>query len=331
MAAFDWAGLFQRVCRQLKSDSEAICSSSSAPQMQDVRTTHSTAASFCNAVKVCSIGRPPSLYSLVVFCFGPNATQGVHFVGALSAEETISALAEIPTEDHDLIRGLVSFLRWHQASDIVIQLLRGDISSAEKEYTTQLSKALLEPFDGIFQQRLTAAVDFNAKYGLSATKAVDPRSLCGKVDGRTSTYFLHFGITRDRPMEQWQNLISKIVLLPQTTGSVKSTFEIARKLFVFSLFEYEFATVSAHYAGLALESAIYNRWNLTLPQRGVVLEHKSSKNGGKLMGQMPTHQAITDVCKDKKWNETVLVEGRRFPKGLRSILNDLVNLAIISA
>ena len=299
--------------------------------MQDVRALRSTVASFCEAIKVCLISTPSNFYTLVVFGLGPNAIRGIQFLGVLSATEATSALVEIPAEDHDLIRGPGSFLRWYQPSDIVVQFIRGNISSAEKEYTTQLSKALLEPFDGIFQQRLTAAVDFNARYGLSATTAVDPRSLCGKIDARTSAFFLDFGIPRDCPIEQWQNLILRIMLLPQTTGPVKSTFEIARKLFVFSLFEYEFATVSAHYAGLALESAIYNRWNLTLPQRGVVLEHKSSKNGGKLMAQMPTHQAITGVCKDKKWDEKVLVEGRPFPRGLRSVLNDLENLVVISA
>jgi hypothetical protein len=292
---------------------------------------HSMATSFCSAVKVCLIVSPSNSYTLVVFCLDPNATQGVCFLGVLSAAEAISALSEIPTEDHDLIRGLVGFARWHKPSDSVVQLLRGNISSTEKEYTTQLSKALLEPFDGIFQQRLTAATDFTARYGLSATPAVDPRSLCGKIDARTSAFFLDFGIARDSPIEQWQNLILHITLLPQTTGSVKNTFEIARKLFVFSLFEYEFATVSAHYAGLALESAIYNRWNLTLPQRGVTLEHQSNKNGGKLTAQMPTHQAIADVCKDKKWDGKVLVEGRPFPKGLRSVLKDLETLVVISA
>jgi hypothetical protein len=331
MASLDWAGLFHRVSRQLKADLDLICSPSSPPPLQDIRIMHSTAASFCNAVKVCSIGNPSSLYTLVVFYLGPNATQGVHFLGALSAAEAISALAEIPTEDHDLIRRLAAFLRWHQPSDIVVQLLPGDISSAEKEYTTQLSQALLEPFDGIFQQRLTAAIDFNARYSLSAKAAVDPLSLRGRVDARTSGFLLDFGIEPERAIEQWQNLILRIALLPQTTGFVKSTFEIARKLFVFSLFEYEFATVSAHYAGLALESAIYNRWNLTLPHRGVTLEHKSSKNAGKLTAQMPTHKAISDVCKDKKWHENVLVEGRPFPRGLKSVLNDLENLVVISA
>jgi hypothetical protein len=331
MAALDWAGLFHRVSRQLNADLDSICPPSSRPTTQDVRTMRSTATSFCDAVKVCLIASSSNVYTLAVFCLGSNASQGVHCLGVLSPAEAISALAEIPNEDHDLIRGLVLFLHWHQASDIVVQLLRGDISSTEKEYTAQLSKALLDPFDGIFQQRLTAAVDFNAKYGLSATIAVNPGSLCGKIDARTSGFFLDFGIARDRPIDQWQNLILKIVLLPQTTGSVKNTFEIARKLFVFSILEYEFATVSEHYAGLALESAIYNRWNLTLPQRGVTLEHQSNKSSGKLTAQMPTHQAIADVCKDKKWDGKVLVEGRPFPKGLRSVLKDLENLVIISA
>jgi hypothetical protein len=332
MAAFDWADFFHRVSQQLNADLDSICPPSGQLPMQDVRALRSTALSFCDAVKVCLIASPSKFSTLVVFCLDPNPTRGgVQFLGVLGAAEAVSALTEIPASDHDLIRDLSSFLRWHQPSDIVVQLLPGDISSTEKEYTTQLSKALLEPFDGIFQQRLTAKLDFGARYALSGIAAVDSRSLYGKVDMRTSAFFLDFGIAREPTVEQWQNLILNMTLLPQTTGSVKSTFEIARKLFVFSLFEYEFATVSGHYAGLALESAIYNRWNLTLPQRGVVLEHKSTKNGGKLMAQMPTHQAIAGICKDKNWNETVLVEGRRFPKGLRSVLNDLENLAIISA
>jgi hypothetical protein len=332
MAAFDWADFFHRVSRQLQADLDSICPPSGQLPMQDVRAIRSTAVSFCDAVKLCLIASPSKFYTLVIFCLSPNPVRrGVQFLGVLSTAEAVSALTEIPADDHGLIRGLSGFLRWHQPSDIIVQFRPGDISTIEKEYTTELLKILLEPFDGIFQKRLSAKLDFNAKYGLSATAAVDPLSLCGKIDIRTSAFFLDFGITRQPLIDQWQNLIVHIALLPQTTGFVKSTFEIARKLFVFSLFEYEFATVSAHYAGLALESAIYNRWNLTLPQRGVTVEHQCSKNPGTLTAQMPTYRAIADVCKEKNWKRKVLVEGRIFPRGMNKVLEDLENFAIISA
>jgi hypothetical protein len=334
MGAFDWNLFFYRISQQFVTDFDKEVPAGATLTSADVQSARSAVVHFCDAVKACLVSSDkPNLppYTLVIFDLSPKASYGVQFLGTLTPEETISTFSAIPTDDISAIRSRHGFTRWHKESDTVIQFALGDISTREEEYSASLSKMLLEPYNGILQQRLTAQVNFNSKYGLTPANVVEPSTFGRKVDVRTGSFLRDFGITHQPVLDQWQALIVNIQLVPQVTGSVAKTFDIAKRLFVFSLFEYEFATVSLHYGGLALESAIQNRWNLTLPRRAVTLEYKSSKNPQVLVDQMPTYGSIKSICKDRDWRGTVLVDGRIFPTSMKKLLRDLESQGVISA
>jgi len=64
-------------------------------------------------------------------------------------------------------------------------------------------------------------------------------------------------------VEDLQKHISRIQLISNVPEEVKKVFNAAKRLYIFGYFEYYFFTISQHYAFLALESALRNRYNKT--------------------------------------------------------------------
>ena len=80
--------------------------------------------------------------------------------------------------------------------------------------------------------------------------------------------------------------------------NVMRVFHWAKRLYVFGLFEYGFFTVSCHYAYLAVESAVYNRWNAALPMPTVLQCGIDS-----MTVPTPGRGNISLICKTKGWKE----------------------------
>jgi len=73
---------------------------------------------------------------------------------------------------------------------------------------------------------------------------------------RSETLRVFPGITID----SLQKNICDIQLIPSVPEEVKKVFNAAKRLYIFGYFEYYFFTISGHYAYLALESALRNRY-----------------------------------------------------------------------
>lgn len=58
-----------------------------------------------------------------------------------------------------------------------------------------------------------------------------------------------------------QESICSIQLIPNVPKEVKKVFNAAKRLHIFGYFEYYFFTISQHYAFLALESALRNKYS----------------------------------------------------------------------
>lgn len=63
-------------------------------------------------------------------------------------------------------------------------------------------------------------------------------------------------------LEDLHNGIKNIQLNQNVPEEVKEIFEISKRLFIFGYFYYRFFTVSQHYAFLALESALRNKYKV---------------------------------------------------------------------
>ena len=107
------------------------------------------------------------------------------------------------------------------------------------------------------------ATDFNSKYGLA------PEPVLDDVDVLSPDFLSSMLVRVDTglmpSLNDVQNAIAQILLIPQVPESVTGTFRIAKRLYLFGRFEYGFYTVSQHYAFLAMEAAILCRWTVSLP------------------------------------------------------------------
>lgn len=68
------------------------------------------------------------------------------------------------------------------------------------------------------------------------------------------------GKTQPITLDDLNASVSSINLIQNVPREVKEVFEISKRLFIFGYFYYRFFTVSQHYAFLALESALKNKY-----------------------------------------------------------------------
>jgi len=111
-------------------------------------------------------------------------------------------------------------------------------------------------------QKFDRKIDYNSKYGLKSDPAL-PLSELSKKDKIFSSFVKvdEYGRSRGITIEDLQKSICGIHLIPSVPKEVKKVFGAAKKLYIFGYFEYYFFTISQHYAYLALESAMRNRYS----------------------------------------------------------------------
>ncbi len=108
-----------------------------------------------------------------------------------------------------------------------------------------------------FQNR----IDFNSKYGLSSEPILSVSELLQKDN--TFSGFIKMdrdGNVYEITIEDMQNDICHLQLIPHVPKDVLHVFNAAKKLYVLAYFDYYLFTISNHYTFLALESALRNRY-----------------------------------------------------------------------
>lgn len=175
---------------------------------------------------------------------------------------------------------------------------------------------------GEFWELFAVQPDFNRKYDLKPDLALDEGELL-KIDRINAGFF-----SQDRAdsVREIQESIANIQLIPKVPEHVTRVFDWAKRLYIFGLFEYGFFTVSCHYAFLAVESAVYNRWNAALPSP-TVLQH------GPDSMTIPTagRGNISLICKTKGWKERqVKVNGRPYPWKVELAIEQLQQDGVIT-
>ena len=211
-------------------------------------------------------------------------------------------------------------LTFLQAWPYCVDVLRFDPRINPARYAEDLAMRLDAPFG--FLEMFSLKLDFNAKYNLK------PDPILGEADllrvCNTNAGF--FSPDRAEAIRQIQESVAHIQLIPQAPEHVLRVFQWAKRLYTFGLFEYGIFTVACHYAYLAVESAVYNRWNASLPSP-TSLQHASDS-----MTVVTTGRAnIGLICQTKGWKERkTLVNGRPYPWKVELALEQLQNDGVIT-
>jgi hypothetical protein len=170
--------------------------------------------------------------------------------------------------------------------------------------------------------------DFNAKYQLASDSILSDDELMRR--DRDSGEYLDSSY-QQMSLRQRQEEVSSIQLIPQVPESVKEVVRRAKRLYIFGHFEYSFFTIARHYAYAALESALHNRWNATLPLQLVLRHEKSKTISESVTVDRMGWRSIKEYCKNHGWNShKVFVNGKRFPTSAAKVVEQLREEGIIN-
>jgi len=186
---------------------------------------------------------------------------------------------------------------------------------------------LAYPFDsflGKMRQKFGRGVDWNSKFELKPDPIL-PISEITKMD-KTTGAFLPF--SEGASIEKLQEDICNIQLIPNVPGDVKTVFRHAKNLHIYGFFCYNFFAISQHYAYLALESAIKNRYYQSFGKENTL---ENEKGETVKVGSID-HQTIIDFCRTTKgWNyRKVKINGEKFAFTTVELLDWLVKKKIIT-
>jgi hypothetical protein len=232
--------------------------------------------------------------------------------------ELVQSLVELDEGSLETLRELrLRFVRDYPCS---VDVVPYDPLSNSARYAADLITHLDPPreFLELFSKRL----DLNAKYNLQPDIVLGEAELLRICN--TNRGF--FSPDRATAIREIQESVAHIQLIPHVPEPVLRVFQWAKRLYIFGLFEYGVFTVSCHYAYLAVESAIYHRWNASLPSP-TVLQHGSDSMTVPKTGR----GNIGLICQTKGWKERrVKVNGRPYPWKVELALEQLQQDKIIT-
>jgi len=137
-----------------------------------------------------------------------------------------------------------------------------DILEEPKEHFRDFMRSFSTTFGYKILEEFEKRIDYNSKYGLKSDLVL-PLSELLKKD-KTFSFFVKVDKSGERheiTIEDLQKSVCGLQLIPRVPEEVKRVFRAAKRLHLFGYFEYYFFTISQHYAFLALESALRNRYS----------------------------------------------------------------------
>ena len=183
--------------------------------------------------------------------------------------------------------------------DFYVEFEPFDIINRRSEFIFKLSQIfqifLADKLINLF--KFEKEIDFNVLYNLKRDTIL-PFSEVVSMD-KINASFRKFEDDRFSPLtlEDFQNHVADIQLIPTVPNDVRKIFKCAKELYIFGYFKYYFFTVSNHYAYLALESAIKNKYNEWLGSKAILTNNKEES----IEITSPSYRKIQDFCfKNKK-------------------------------
>lgn len=193
-------------------------------------------------------------------------------------------------------------------------------------------------------------IDFKTLYNLKRDTILPFSKVVSNDEITASFVKIENGQSSALTLEDFQNNVADIQLIPTVPETVKRVFKCAKDLYIFGYFKHEFFTISEHYAYLALESAIKNKYNEWLGSKAIL----TNEMGESIEMVSPTYRKIEEFCymDRKKWNShkifvnsyrnycfidkknwkrnKITVNEDKFPYDMNRLLNWLVGKNIIN-
>jgi len=185
-------------------------------------------------------------------------------------------------------------------------------------------------FGGTVAKRYEEAIDYNSVFDLKPD-TIHPAQELLEQDQRIRSFTRFNGDSRPLTVEDLQADVASIQLIPTVPEDVKRVFDRAKELYIFGYFRYDFFTISRHYAYLALESAIKNRYYQSLGSEVILTDRKGTLTV--TFGRID-HQKVIDFCNRNRkdgWDwRKVYVDGKKFAFKKEELLDYLVQNNIIT-
>lgn len=196
-------------------------------------------------------------YHLVRYNFSKLGEFKVKYYGEINLDE-IKMFSDV-LKDFDLNKERIEELKTFQILSYFdydpwfwLDIIPYNILIKFQEHVKEFIGEFQLKFIDIILQKFEKKIDYNTKFGLKCDPII-PFSDLLKKDETLNI----FGINT---IEDLQKDIGEIQLIPAVPKEVKYVFNAAKRLYIFGYFKYYFFTISEHYALLALESALRNKY-----------------------------------------------------------------------
>jgi len=250
-----------------------------------------------------------SVWTLIRFDLSEPGVSGVRFVGEAKAND-ISSHREVLSEhfgiDDPIQAGLgdLSFRTCLRKQHYTV-LAQYDIRVNPVKYGTELGRWL--GLDTNLVRFFLNEPEFITRYGLQPD-AVLPAPELLRLDFAPDASATDNRL-RPASVEELQERISDIQLIPQVPDGVREIIRRAKMLYIYGYFEYSFFTIASHYTYAAVEAALRARWALCLP-RPSKLKFKDKE----VETERTSFQDIESHCFVHGWKtQRLFVNGRAFP------------------
>jgi hypothetical protein len=195
------------------------------------------------------------------------------------------------------------------------------------EYCGDLAREL--GFSSGLSQLFSPKIDYNEKYNLKPDALLTEEQLLQQDE--INTHFVKLSDLKPETLTERHASVAAIQLVPQVPESLKRTFRCAKRLYVYGHLEYDFFTVSLHYAHLALDAALHARWSATLPDSVLLTLNKKKKVVKQETMTSPSHVKIKNFCKYHRWHPgSANVDGQPFPYTVSMVIAELTTKGLLS-
>jgi len=112
-------------------------------------------------------------------------------------------------------------------------------------------------------------------------------------------------------------------VIPKVPEGLAQTVQMAKELYVFATFRYDFATICNHYCYLAIEAALKLRWCSGLHKPARI----DAPKGWGVSLDRPSHHEIERLARE---HGRVSVNGTEFKRGMKWLIDELVRTRVVT-
>jgi len=334
----EWSVFFDEVFREAKKivyEQHKVEEDGSGPP--EILAIRKAIASFPCPLRIAEIKIDTEKYNhikdeicqIIRYDFSKLGKRAIEYLGVVDAKDP-EKLKEILVKSFDLSEN--SFEEFYKdfrtigwsddETNFYTQFPLYDIKNNFREFVLDFVLFGFNIFGLKISEKFRKGLDWNSKFNLKPDP-IFPISEITKMDKTLSA----FSGIEEGGIEELQKDVSDIQLIPAVPEDVKRVFQHAKDLYIYGFFRYNFFTIAQHYAYLALESAIKNRYYQSFDKEIVLT---SDKGEPVKVGRMD-HQLIIDLCRKRGWNaRKIRINNEKFAFTKEELLDWLVKKEIIT-